>query len=250
MRRASNPPGVHIVARDCSERSADGSNEVRPPEAPLLPMNGFAALFLALGFALPAPASEPARPAMTFFVTSAGLGSGGDLGGLAGADRHCQSLAASAGAGSRTWRAYLSAQSKGGAALVNARERIGKGPWHNAAGALIARDVDELHGPRNNINAATALDERGTPAPGRLHDILTGTRLDGTAPSRLDPDMTCGNWTQGGKEGAAIVGHHDRVSAIDEPWARSWNSAHLTRGCNPPALAELGSGGLFYCFAE
>jgi hypothetical protein len=187
---------------------------------------------------------------MSFFVTSTGLGSGGDLGGLAGADRHCQDLASSAGAGSRTWRAYLSTQSKGGARLVNARDRIGKGPWHNAAGALIARDVDELHGPRNNINAATALDERGTPAPGRLHDILTGTRLDGTAPSRLDPDMTCGNWTQGGKEGAAIVGHHDRVSAIDEPWARSWNSAHLTRGCSPPALAELGSGGLFYCFAE
>lgn len=220
---------------------------------PLPAMNALrplAALCIALGIACPAQASEPARPAMTFFVTSAAPGSGGDLGGLDGADRHCQGLASSAGAGSRTWRAYLSTQSRGGARLVNARERIGKGPWHNAAGALIARDVDELHGLRNNITALTALDERGNPVPGRHHDILTGTRLDGTAPSRLDPDMTCGNWTQGGKDGAAIVGHHDRASAIDEPWARSWNSAHATRGCSPPALAELGSGGLFYCFAE
>lgn len=213
-------------------------------------MNKIAALLVGLGIAIAAQASEPERPAMTFFVTSAGLGSGGDLGGLAGADRHCQGLAASAGAGSRAWRAYLSTQSRGGARLVNARDRIGQGPWHNSAGALIARDVEELHGPRNNITKATALDERGIPTPGKFHDILTGTRLDGTAPSRLDPDMTCGNWTQGGQEGAAIVGHHDRVSDIDEPWARSWNSAHLTRGCSPAALAELGSGGLFYCFAE
>lgn len=186
---------------------------------------------------------------MTFFVTSAGLGNGADLGGLAGADRHCQGLASTAGAGSRTWRAYLSTQARDGVGTVNARERIGKGPWHNAAGVLIASDLGDLHGDRNNITSLTALNERGAPTSGRLHDILTGTRLDGTAPSRLDPDMTCGNWTKSGKEGAAIVGHHDRASAIDEPWAKSWNSAHLTRGCGPAGLAELGSGGLLYCFA-
>ena len=191
-----------------------------------------------------------AAPAMTFFVTSVGLGAGADLGGLDGADRHCQSLATKAGAGSRTWRAYLSAQGGDGARTVNARERIGQGPWHNASGVMIARDLDDLHGPGNNIASATALSERGTPTSGRLHDILTGTRLDGTAPSRLDPDMTCGNWTRSTREGAAIVGHHDRASAIDEPWAKSWNSAHLSRGCSPAALAELGGGGLFYCFAE
>lgn len=190
-----------------------------------------------------------ATPPMTFFVTSAGLGAGADLGGLAGADRHCQGLASTAGAGSRTWRAYLSTQSRDGARTVNARERIGKGPWHNAAGVLIASDLEDLHGARNNITSLTALNERGAPTSGRLHDILTGTRLDGTAPSRLDPDMTCGNWTKSGKEGAAIVGHHDRASAIDEPWAKSWNSAHLTRGCSAAGLAELGSGGLLYCFA-
>ena len=187
---------------------------------------------------------------MTFFVTSVGPGAGADLGGLDGADRHCQALATNAGAGSRAWHAYLSTQGKDGARTVNARERIGKGPWHNAAGVLIARDLEDLHGARNHITFATALSERGTPTSGRLHDILTGTRLDGTAPSRLDPDMTCGNWTRNTREGAAIAGHHDRVSAIDEPWARSWNSAHLTRGCDPAALAELGSGGLFYCFAQ
>lgn len=203
-----------------------------------------------LAIGLSACATDKAASApMTFFVTSAGPGAGADLGGLAGADRHCQALAAKAGAGARTWRAYLSTQGKDGGRTVNARERIGRGPWHNAAGVMIARDLGALHGDGNAISAATALSERGTPTSGRLHDILTGTRLDGTAPSPLDPDMTCGNWTRGGREGAAIVGHHDRASAIDEPWAKSWNSAHLTRGCDPAALAELGSGGLFYCFA-
>lgn len=187
---------------------------------------------------------------MTFFVTSVGLGAGANLGGLEGADRHCQELAAQAGAGSRTWHAYLSTQSRDGAPMVNARDRIGNGPWHNAAGVLIARDVEDLHGPGNNISAATALDEKGEPTSGRVHDILTGTRVDGYAPSRLDADSTCGNWTRNGPEGGALVGHFDRASAIKEPWAKSWNSAHLTRGCNAEGLAELGSGGLFYCFAR
>jgi hypothetical protein len=198
-----------------------------------------------------ATAAAPAP--MGFFVTSSGLGNGADLGGLAGADAHCQRLAVQAGAGARTWRAYLSVQARAGLDLpkaVDARERIGSGPWHNAAGVLIASDVEHLHGPRNGINAETALSERGARIAGAMHDILTGTRIDGTAPSSLDADMTCGNWTRGGEQGAALVGHHDRVSAIREAWATSWNSAHLTRGCSAAAIKELGSGGLFYCFAQ
>jgi hypothetical protein len=197
-----------------------------------------------------AAAAAPAP--MSFFVTSSGLGNGADLGGLAGADAHCQRLAAQAGAGARTWRAYLSVQARAGLDLpkaVDARERIGSGPWHNAAGVLIASDVEHLHGPRNGINAETALSERGARIAGAMHDILTGTRIDGTAPSSLDADMTCGNWTRGGEQGAALVGHFDRASAIREAWATSWNSAHLTRGCSAAAIKELGSGGLFYCFA-
>ncbi len=198
-----------------------------------------------------APAAAPAT--MSFFVTSSGMGNGADLGGLAGADAHCQRLAAQAGAGARTWRAYLSVQARAGQGLpkaVDARERIGSGPWHNAAGVLIANDIEHLHGPRNGINAETALSERGARTPGAMHDILTGTRIDGTAPSSLDADMTCGNWTRGSEQGAALVGHFDRASAIREAWATSWNSAHLTRGCSVAAIKELGSGGLFYCFAQ
>lgn len=193
--------------------------------------------------------AQTAGAAMSFFVTSRGAGEGANLGGLAGADRHCQSLASAAGAGNRVWRAYLSTQTREGVAGIGARDRIGPGPWHNAQGVLIAHDLEDLHGSGNQIRAETALTESGQRVPGRLHDILTGTRLDGTAPSGLDPDMTCGNWTRSGGDGAALVGHHDRVSAIREPWAASWNSAHLTRGCSAPALSELGSGGLFYCFA-
>jgi len=195
--------------------------------------------------------------AMTFFVTSAGPGNGGDLGGLAGADRHCQSLAAAAGAGDRTWRAYLSTQ---GAALndpkvVHARDRIGPGPWHNAKGVLIARNVDELHSPANNVTKETALDERGRMVNGRTekpnkHDILTGSRTDGTAfAGGPFPDMTCGNWTKSGADGSAMTGHHDRAGPIDHAWATSWNSAHPTRGCTQAGLRSTGGDGLFYCFA-
>lgn len=194
--------------------------------------------------------SPPARAPMTFFVTSIGSGRGADFGGLAGADAHCQRLAEAAGAGARTWRAYLSTQSRPGAPAVHARERIGAGPWHNARGELIARDLEHLHGATPLLDARHALSERGEPISGRAHDILTGSRTDGTAPSPLDPDATCANWTRGDDGGAALVGHHDRVSAIKEPWARSWNSAHLTRGCSIARLKELGSGGLIYCFAQ
>lgn len=184
----------------------------------------------------------------SFFVTSTSPGKGGDLGGLDGADRHCAMLAKEAGLPSTGWRAYLSTQAMPPEIPVHARDRIGSGPWHNVKGELIALTVDALHGPENAISRATALSETGEPVPGRTHDILTGTRLDGTAPSPLDPDSTCRSWTSASDAGGALVGHHDRVSAIDQPWAKSWNAAHLSRGCSVPKLAELGSGGLFYCF--
>jgi hypothetical protein len=209
----------------------------------------------ATGGGSPAPAPAPSTGPMSFFVTSVGTGKGGDLGGLEGADRHCQSLAAAAGAGGKTWRAYLSTQGKDGVPTVNARDRIGKGPWHNAKGALIARDVDQLHGPNNNVTKATALNEKGQGVEGRgdtpiRHDILTGSRADGTAFSPNDTDMTCGNWTRGAAEGVAMVGHHDRVGPTSDPWATSWNSSHQTRGgCSPQALKGTGGDGLLYCFA-
>lgn len=193
----------------------------------------------------------------SFFVTSVGLGNGGKLGGLEGADRHCQALAAQAGLdnkGASTWRAYLSVQSSlptpsvPVTQSVNAKDRIGNGPWHNTKGALIASSIADLHSSVNRISSTTALNESGKPTLGRLHDILTGTRIDGTAPSPLDPDMTCKNWTSDAPDGSALVGHHDRASAIREDWATSWNSAHMSRGCSPQKLSELGSGGLFYCF--
>ena len=192
---------------------------------------------------------------MSFFVTSAGPGKGADLGGLAGADQHCQTLAATAGAGAKTWRAYLSTQAKDGAATVNARDRIGKGPWQNAKGEVIARDVDALHGSGNNLTKQTALTEKGQVVSGRgdtpnRHDILTGSRTDGTAFGPGDPDMTCGNWTRSGAEGVAVVGHHDRTGLTPDPWSTSWNSSHQSRGgCSQPALRGTGGDGLLYCFA-
>ena len=194
------------------------------------------------------------KPAMGFFVTSAGTGRGGDLGGLDGADAHCQSLAAAAGAGGRTWHAYLSTQGKDGAATVNARDRIGKGPWYNAKGELVAQDVQQLH-LANNINKQTALNEKGQVVEGRgdatnRHDILTGSRVDGAAFSSGDPDLTCGNWTRSGTEGAVMMGHHDRTGPTPDPWATSWNSSHQSRGgCSVQALRGTGGDGLLYCFA-
>lgn len=193
---------------------------------------------------------------MTFFVTSAGPGKGGDLGGLEGADRHCRALASAAGGGNRTWAAYLSTQGKAlnDPNVVHARDRIGSGPWHNAKGVLIARNIDELHG-KNNLTKETALDEKGQPVNDRTmkpnkHDMLTGTRPDGTAfPGAFMPDMTCGNWTKSGADGAAMTGHHDKAGPIDHPWASSWNSSHPTRGCTQDGIRSTGGDGLFYCFA-
>lgn len=206
-------------------------------------------LLATLGAAAGCTTAPPGPPVMSFFVTSTGGGHGADLGGLEGADSLCLRLATEAGAGERPWRAYLSVQGSKDVKLVNARDRIGTGPWRNAAGVVIARDLEDLHSPRHHIDKATALDERGRPAPGQLHDILTGTRVDGYAPSYLDPDLTCGNWTKSGPEGAALVGHFDGANGKSEPWWTSWNSAHQSRGCSPEGLKELGGGGLLYCFA-
>jgi hypothetical protein len=190
---------------------------------------------------------------MSFFITSVGGGQGADLGGLEGADRHCQQLAQSAGAGDRTWRAYLSTQAAGGQPAVKARDRIGPGPWRNAKATIIAGDVNELHGA-NNLTKETALTEKGDIVSGRgdspnRHDILTGSQPDGTA-FTVAEDRTCGNWTRSGADGAAMVGHHDRRGLNEDPPAKSWNSSHLTRGgCSQEALRGTGGAGLLYCFA-
>ena len=200
---------------------------------------------------------QPTPKDMTFFVTSTGSGKGANLGGLDGADAHCQSLAKDAGAGDRTWRAYLSTQAAAlnDAKFVNARDRIGSGPWQNAKGVVVARSIEDLHSASANVTKETALDEKGQPVKGRAdkpneHDMLTGSRPDGTAyPGAPFFDMTCGNWTKGGKDGSAMVGHFDRAGPIEAPWATSWNSSHPTRGCDQEGLVSTGGAGLFYCFA-
>ena len=187
----------------------------------------------------------------TFFVTSAGSGNGADLGSLAGADQICQRLAQSAGAGNHTWHAYLSTQAADGQPVVNARDRIGRGPWQNAKGVVIAKDVDELHGS-NNLTKQTALTEKGEIVNGRgdtpnMHDILTGSQPDGTAIAG-QVDSTCHNWTSS-SEGAAMLGHSDRTGLDESVPAKSWNSSHMSRGCGADALKATGGAGLFYCFA-
>jgi hypothetical protein len=194
-------------------------------------------------------AAQAEQSNMSFFVTSAGSGKGADLGGLSGADQICQNLASAAGAGGKTWRAYLSTQ---GAGAVNARDRIGKGPWMNAKGEVIAKDVAELHGD-NKITKATALTEKGAMVNGRgdtpnMHDILTGTQADGTAFPAGD-DRTCGNWTKSGDDGAAFVGHADRSGLDDSAPAKSWNASHPSRGCSQQGLISTGGNGFLYCFA-
>lgn len=185
----------------------------------------------------------------SFFVTSSNPGGGANFGGLAGADAHCQALASAAGFGSRTWHAYLSTT---GTDAVNARDRIGKGPWFNVKGVQIAANVDELHGT-NQLAKETALTERGGTISGvgdpvNMHDVLTGSTPDGRATVGGSADTTCGNWTKGG-DGSAIVGHLDRRGLRDDAPSQSWNSSHATRGCSLAALKTTGGGGLLYCFA-
>jgi hypothetical protein len=206
------------------------------------------ALFsLAAGGAVHAQQAET-----TFFITSAGSGKGGDLGGIAGADQHCQHLAQAAGISGKTWRAYLSTQ---GAGAVNARDRIGQGPWQNAKGVVVAKTVADLHG-QNNITKQTALTEKGDVVNGRgdtpnMHDILTGSQPDGTA-FAAGEDRTCGNWTKSG-QGAAMVGHSDRQGLRDDDASKSWNSSHPSRGpdggCSQNDLKSTGGAGMFFCFA-
>ena len=186
-----------------------------------------------------------------FFITSVGLGNGANLGGLMGADRHCATLAAQAGGPNRTWRAYLSAQAEGQLPAVHARNRIGTGPWYNAKGVMIAKSVDDLHSENNNLTKETQLTEKGTVVNGRgdtpnMHDILTGSGLDGRAVDGKG-DTTCSNWTSAAANGSALVGHHDRQGGGEN--ATSWNSAHASKGCSQANLQATGGNAFFYCFA-
>jgi len=189
---------------------------------------------------------------MTFFVTSVGSGKGGDLGGLEGADAHCNELAKAAGSKLTNWKAYLSTTMPGGDAGVNARDRIGKGPWRNAKGVVVAKSVADLHSAKNNINKDTALDEKGQMIKGRgdkpnEHDMLTGSDPMGMF-STAGGDTTCGNWTKSG-EGSAIVGHHDLQGLKDTRHMKSWNSSHGSAGCSQESLVKTGGAGYYYCFA-
>ena len=224
---------------------------------------GFALLVAAAGTASAqgrqggAPAAGgAATPRMSFFVSSVGSGKGGNLGGIRGADAHCQSLASAAGAADRTWRAYLSVTDLNGKGAINARDRIGTGPWYNAKGVRIARDVEDLHSDSNNVTAATALTEKGEAIPPKpnVHDILTGSTRDGRAwnYNLLDDlnletgAMTCNNYTSEAEEGAVMVGHFDRGGTAP---MSPWNSAHPSTGCSEAKLASTGGAGLIYCFA-
>jgi len=214
---------------------------------------GLAAL---ISFTALAVESGQAQNANTsFFVTSNGIGNGANLGGLAGADNHCQTLAQGAGAGAKTWRAYLSTQAADGQPAVNARDRIGKGPWQNSKGVVIAKDVAELHGT-NNISKQTALSEKGDVLNGRgdtpnRHDVLTGSQPDGTS-FPAGEDRTCKNWTSS-TQGSAMLGHFDRLGLRDDDASKSWNSSHPSRGpeggCSQADLRSTGGDGLLYCFA-
>ena len=203
------------------------------------------------------PAAQAQTADTGFFLTSNGIGNGGNLGGLAGADNHCQALAQAAGFGApKTWRAYISTQAADGAPAVNARDRIGKGPWKNSKGVVIAKDVAELHSGSNNLTKQTALSEKGEVINGagdtpNRHDVLTGSQADGTA-FAAGEDRTCKNWTSS-TQGAAMVGHFDRKGLRDDEPSKSWNSSHPSRGpdggCSQADLKSTGGDGLLYCFA-
>ena len=211
---------------------------------------GLTVVGLALGGGS-AQVSTQTQP-LGFFITSVGKGDGANLGGLAGADAHCQALAKAAGGGARTWRAYLSATAAGGQAAVNARDRIGAGPWYNAKGVMVAQNVADLHNDATTkLGKENSLTEKGAVVNGRgdtpnQHDILTGSNLDGTLASGAG-DTTCGNWTSNKADGSALVGHHDRQGGGANP--NSWNSAHPSKGCSQQNLIATGGNGYFYCFA-
>ncbi|MGY2905199.1 lectin [Bradyrhizobium sp. URHC0002] len=225
-------------------------------------MKNFAKIVSPACFALAAISALASAPAQAqsadtgFFLTSNGIGNGGNLGGLAGADNHCQTLAQGAGAGGKTWRAYLSTQAADGQPAVNARDRIGKGPWKNSKGAVVAKDVADLHSASNNLTKQTALSEKGEVINGagdspNRHDVLTGSQADGTA-FAAGEDRTCKNWTSS-TQGAAMVGHFDRKGLRDDEPSKSWNTSHPSRGpdggCSQADLKSTGGDGLMYCFA-
>jgi hypothetical protein len=195
----------------------------------------------------------PQSPNMTFFVTSVGGGKGGDLGGLDGADRHCQTLAQAAGAGGKTWHAYLSSNAARPGGPVNARDRIGNGPWQNFKGVIVAQNVDDLHSDSNKLNQENSLTERGTKVSGtgmtpNWHDVMTGSTPEGRAfPANMN--LTCNNWTSS-TFGSTMVGHIDRNGTVITPFVKSWNAAHMSRSCSQPDLIATGGNGLFYCFAQ
>ena len=221
----------------------------------------FAARLLAASMIVAATlaAGEPAAaqsPQMNFFLVLTGPARGADRLELEVSDTHCTTVAYAQGFGHLTWRAYLDGSPAVGQGSIKARDRIGTGPWYNAKGVRIAQNLGDLHSGRNNVTKETALDERGRMVNGRTekpnrHDILTGSRPDGTAlpPSGRFGDMTCSNWTYGGDKGAAMLGHHDRAGPTTDAWAVSWNSAHPSIGCTPGLLAKTGGAGLLYCFA-
>ena len=227
-------------------------------------MKAFAGIFspacAALAVSLAVLAAQPASAQSadtSFFVTSNGIGNGANLGGLAGADNYCQTLAQAAGSGApKTWHAYLSTQAADGAPAVHARDRIGKGPWKNAKGVVVAKDVADLHSAGNNLTKQTSLSEKGEVINGRgdtpnRHDVLTGSQADGTA-FAAGEDRTCKNWTSS-TTGSAMVGHVDRIGLRDDDASKSWNSSHPSRGpdggCSQADLKSTGGDGLLYCFA-
>jgi hypothetical protein len=213
-------------------------------------------LVAASAILIAASAAQAQSANTTFFISSVGIGNGANLGGLAGADNQCQTLAQAAGSGAKTWHAYLSTQAADGKPAVNARDRIGKGPWQNSKGVVIAKDVADLHSAANNLTKQTALTEKGDVNNGRgdtpnRHDILTGSQADGTAFAAGD-DRTCKNWTSS-TQGSAMLGHADRVGLRDDDASKSWNSSHPSRGpdggCSQADLKSTGGDGLLYCFA-
>ena len=221
-----------------------------------LPLKTFAFSFAALALLAAQPVAAQSANA-TFFLTSTGIGNGGNLGGVAGADNHCQELAQAAGFGTpKVWHAYISTQAVNGQPAINARDRIGKGPWQNSKGVVIAKDVADLHSASNNLTKQTALSEKGDVINGRgdtpnRHDVLTGSQTDGTA-FAPETDRTCRNWTSS-TQGAAMLGHSDRMGLRDDDASKSWNSSHPSRGpdggCSQSDLKSTGGDGLLYCFA-
>ena len=226
---------------------------------PVLAQSMSRVCFVSLAAFFAGVATQPAQAQSanaTFFVTSVGVGKGADLGGIEGADKHCQTLAQAAGAGAKTWHAYISTQAADGKPAINAKDRIGKGPWQNTKGVVVAKDVADLHSASNNLSKQTALSEKGEVINGRgdtpnRHDALTGSQPDGTA-FAAGEDRTCKNWTSS-TQGAAMLGHIDRIGLRDDDASKSWNSSHPSRGpdggCSQADLKSTGGDGLLYCFA-